>query len=46
MTMLCTGHPLKPGAALDPSRIEGLKGTPSSKALRLEDSDGEIGEDF
>ena len=36
-----------PRKALDPSRIEGLRVTPSSKALRLEDSDdGEIGEDF
>ena len=34
-----------PRKALDPSRIEGLRVTPSSKALRLEDSDGEIGED-
>ena len=46
LTMLCTGRPLEAGNKLDPSRIEGLKVTPSSKALRLDDSDGEIGEDF
>ena len=46
LTMLCTGRPLDAGKALDVSRIEGLKVTPSSRALRLDDSDGEIGEDF
>ena len=47
LTMLCTGRPLKAGKALDPSRIDALDvRSPSSRALRLEDSDGEIGEDF
>ena len=47
LTMLCTGRPLEAGKSLDPSRIDALKiRSPSSRALRLEDSDGEIGEDF
>ena len=46
LTMLCTGRPLEAGKTLDVTRIEALKVTPSSKALRLDDSDGEIGEDF
>ena len=47
LTMLCTGRPLAPGKSLDPSRIDALDvRSPSSRALRLEDSDGEIGEDF
>ena len=47
LTMLCTGRPLEAGKALDPSRIDALDvRSPSSRALRLEDSDGEIGEDF
>ena len=47
LTMLCTGRPLEAGQALDPSRIDDLAiKSPSSRALRLEDSDGEIGEDF
>ena len=47
LTMLCTGRPLEAGQALDPSRIDAISiKSPSSRALRLEDSDGEIGEDF
>ena len=47
LTMLCTGRPLEAGKALEPSRIDALKiRSPSSRALRLDDSDGEIGEDF